>query len=90
MTEFAKDPEERTSVETPCCATPVSLAFRSFLHRGKPRQGDDYEIWNLRCDGCATWWTVGMEIRVKYQRAECSTRYETRGRPVGAPHWIRR
>lgn len=89
-TEFARPLIETRTVETPCCGTEMGLAFQSFIRNGRPRRGDDYSVWNLRCDGCGAWWTVGIEVRTKYQRAEHSTRYETRGRLVGAPHWTAR
>lgn len=81
------DLDGNRTVETPCCGVPVSLGFSTFLHYGKPKPGDTWCTWNLRCPECDATHTVGLEVRVKYQRAEFSTRYETRGRLVGPPHW---
>jgi len=79
------------AVRTPCCDAEVSLGYESFRHRGKPRKDDlGDELWHLRCPACDKPHTVMVEVRYKYQRAECSTRYETRGRLVGAPIWIDR
>lgn len=81
------DPQVTATTATPCCGAPVTLAASEFVRPGRPRSGDTTVIYNIRCDGCGRWHAVVAETPVRYQRAESSTRYETRRRRIVGITW---